>query len=52
MIESSENDLKMLNKLYYYYPGWVGVGAEKTDIMQNSVQLNLPTRTGTELGKN
>ena len=30
--------------------GWGWVGWKKQDIMQNSVQLNLPTGTGTELG--
>ena len=50
-----QNDFKMLSKLNYYYPGggWVGGwGRKKPDIMQDSVQLNLPTGTGTKLGKN
>ena len=37
--------------LVHYYPGGGGGwGRKKPDIMQNSVQLNLPTGTGTELG--
>ena len=50
MIESQQNKFKMLSKPNHYYPGG-GWGRKKPDIMQNSVQLNLPTGTGTELGK-
>ena len=41
MTESLQNKLKMPKKSYYYYPGGGG-WVIKQDLMQNSVQLNLP----------